>query len=102
MSGIRRWCDVAKQFFTGEPQSGTAPRAFTLGLLSRPREWPGAAVTAGLLGGNRVLQGLANNPAVQRNMVNTSLGAPIPDVLRGVRPAVTAGNAYLNQTVPNQ
>jgi hypothetical protein len=93
--------DITRTFFGREPDSGTAARGLTAaGLLGHI----GNVATLGIPTlANAALQRLvANNPNVQRRMVQTSLGAQVPDVLRYVRPTVAAANAYGNQTVPNQ
>lgn len=93
--------DITRTFFGREPDSGTAARGLTAaGLLGHI----GNVATLGIPTiANAALQRfIVNNPEVQRRMVQTSLGAAVPDILRYVRPTVTAGNAYGNQTVPNQ
>ena len=74
--------DIGKQFFGKLPESGTAPRAETFEFAKRPV----ATALASALGlaTNVPLQWALRRPAVAQRIINTSLGAPVPDISRAL------------------
>jgi hypothetical protein len=89
---------IGKRFFGSEPESGTAGRGMAmLGLSSLSGLGPAlyydpahalglAALTTlgggALAAGNRALQANLRRPGFTQNLIDTSLGAPVPDISR--------------------
>jgi hypothetical protein len=73
---------IGKQFFGHIPESGTAPRTQAYSFAQHP-----LATTAGFIPGmvfGRPLRAWLDNPTVARRVIDTSLGAPVPDISRAV------------------
>jgi hypothetical protein len=80
---------IGKQFFGHIPESGTAPRTQAYNFARHP-----LAFTAGLAPGlalGRPLRAWLDSPTVSRRVIDTSLGAPVPDASRFVPPVSLLG-----------